>query len=177
MRWCGPPLPRRRSAAHVFLVLAVAAVSFALLQSLVIPVLSTIRTCLGASSSAVAWLVTGSVSRSVAAACRPSCTRTCRTPARSRSAHQSSSSDFCRSGARWPGRRRCRRPASQSRRASARPAARPCACAVRRRVAVAADAGRDVHPDHRLVALQRSGSHATDDDVCQPVLEHPRHTG
>ena len=64
-------------------MLAVAAVSFALLQSLVIPVLSTIRTCLGASSSAVAWLVTGSVSRSVAAACRPSCTRTCRTPARS----------------------------------------------------------------------------------------------
>ncbi|HEY2043975.1 MAG TPA: hypothetical protein VGH11_14950 [Jatrophihabitans sp.] len=37
--------------------------------------------------------------------------------------------------------------------------------------AVASDAGRDVHPHHRLVALQGARSYASGRDVGQPMLE------
>lgn len=52
-----PATPARQRLT--FAVLAVSAVSFALVQSLVIPVLSTIRAALHTSGSGVAWLVTG----------------------------------------------------------------------------------------------------------------------
>lgn len=50
-----------RTTRHPFLVLAISAVAFALMQSLVIPVPSPIQVGMHASSSSVAWLVTANL--------------------------------------------------------------------------------------------------------------------